>query len=78
VAREHGQKIAGEVGAETFGELELSYANTLLPKFKDNPLMRTIQHVLLYRDQGYLKSTCIDECIQALPNYCNVVNVTSS
>jgi hypothetical protein len=78
VARKHGNRIGGTIGSETFCELELSYASTLLPRFNDNPLIRTVQHLLLYRDQGYLKSTSIDEFTKCLPESCRVINVSSS
>ncbi|MCW3999515.1 MAG: hypothetical protein NWE93_04695 [Candidatus Bathyarchaeota archaeon] len=76
IAQEHGRKIAGEIGAETFMELELSFATTRLPRFSNNPTIRTNQHVLLYRDQGYLKSTSIDEFIKCIPESYKIENVS--
>lgn len=77
IAKEHGRSLAGEIGAETFAELELSFVTTRLPRFSNNPAIRTIQHVLLYRDQGYLKSTSIDEFIKCIPESYKIENVSS-
>jgi len=78
IAKEYGRKIAGEMGAETFAELQYSFVNTILPRFSNNTRIRMVQHILLYGDQGYLKSTSLNEFIRCLPGDTEVLYVSSS
>jgi hypothetical protein len=77
IASKLGYSIGLEIGAESFVELELSYATRLLPIFSDNPLIRIRQHLLFYRSQGFLKSTIVDEFAKTVPEILRVTNVTS-
>jgi len=77
VAERLGYSIAGSIGVEAFTELELSFAARLLPKFSDNPLIRMQQHLLLYWDQSYFKSTLIDQFSKSVPSETTVTNVSS-
>ena len=43
-----GASIAGNLGVKAFIELELAFVTALLPRFIDNPLIRVLQHILLY------------------------------
>jgi len=77
VAKRLGFSVAGNLGAEAFVELELAYASGLLPKFKDNHVMRVRQNVLLYWDQSYFKTTTINEFAKTIPDDLGVVDITS-
>jgi hypothetical protein len=76
-SRKLGYSIANSIGAEAFIELQLSFATRLLPRFSDNPLIRIRQHVLLYWDQSYLKSTLIDEFAKTVPTGITADNISS-
>jgi hypothetical protein len=77
VARRLGNSIADSIGADALVELELSFAAQLLPKFSDNQLIRMRQHILLYWDPSYFKSTLIDEFSKTVPVCMNIVNISS-
>lgn len=72
-----GYSIANSIGAEAFVELQLSFAAQLLPRFSDNPLIRMRQHILLYWDPSYFKSTLIDEFSKTVPASISTVNISS-
>ena len=72
-----GYSIANSIGAEAFVELQLSFASQLLPRFNDNPLIRMRQHILLYWDPSYFKSTLIDEFSKTVPTSIPTVNISS-
>ncbi|MFZ7138013.1 MAG: hypothetical protein ACOWW1_06315 [archaeon] len=75
-AKKLGHSIGLTLGAEAFVELELSFITRLMPSFKNNPQIRARQHLLLYWDQSYLKSTIIREFSETLP-YDLVENISS-
>jgi len=77
IARKVGDSIALDLGAEAFTELQLSFVTPLLPRFCNNPVIRVKQHVLLYWDQSYLKSTLIDEFAKSVPDNMKVINISS-
>jgi len=77
VAQRLGHSIANSIGAEALAELQLSYAAQLLPRFNDNPLIRMRQHILLYWDPSYFKSTLIDEFAKTIPASITTVNISS-
>jgi len=76
IARRLGSSI-GVVGAGAMEELELAYASRLLPKFKDNPKVRTAQHVLLYWTRGFYRSTLLEIFSETIPEDLGIVDITS-
>jgi len=77
IARKLGYSIGGNLGAEAFIELELAFASGLLPRFKNNPLIRIKQHALLYWDPSYFKSTLLSQFVETIPQKLGVVDITS-
>jgi len=77
IARKLGYSIGGDLGAEALIELELAFASGLLPRFRNNPLIRTRQHVLLYWDPSYFKSTLLSQFAETIPQELGVVDITS-
>jgi len=78
LAQTVGLSIAGFLGATVFLELELAFVNSLLPPFFDNPVIRMMQHILLYWDQSYLKTTMIDAFCKSIPEKYGILDVTSN
>ena len=73
-----GFSLGGELGKRAFEEFELSYVNTILPKFSNNQLIRMRQHILLYWSQSYHKSTLINEFTKVIPDDIRTVSITSN
>ena len=78
IAEKWGQSIGGPLISKAIMEMELSYATGFLPKFNDNQMVRTRQHLLLYWAMGYLKSSAINEFLKVIPNNISVIDITSS
>jgi len=77
IARRLGNSIAGDLGANAMVELELAFVSRLLPKFKDNPHVRVIIHILLYWMMGFFKSTLLEIFRLTIPQDLEVADVTS-
>ncbi|MCW4031193.1 MAG: hypothetical protein NWE80_02385 [Candidatus Bathyarchaeota archaeon] len=76
-AWEVGSSLAGDLGSTAFVELELSFANRLLPKFFDDPIIRKNQNLLFYWQPGYYKSTILKTFSQTIPECYKYVDITS-
>ncbi|MCW3999901.1 MAG: hypothetical protein NWE93_06655 [Candidatus Bathyarchaeota archaeon] len=78
IAKQLGESIGGELGKIAFGELELAFVNSILPRFANNQLIRMNQNLLLYWSQSYHKSTILAEFEKCLPDDVPVVGITSN
>jgi len=78
VAERLGASIGGKLGEIAFQEMELSYVSSTLPHFSENPLIRMRQHLDLYWDASYLKTTLVDEFCKCLPSTIPILNITSN
>ncbi len=77
VTQSLGKSIGLDIGSVALTELELSFATRLLGEFTDNQVIRMRQHILLYWNQSYLKSTLIDEFAKTIPKEISVENISS-
>jgi hypothetical protein len=68
LAREIGNQIMGDIGAQAFEELELAYASRLQQRFIEIPEMRPWQNVCFYWKKSYLKNTLMDHFRNVLPD----------
>ena len=78
VAKKLGESIGGDLGKLAFGELELAFANSLLPRFADNQYLRMRAHILFYWDASYLKSTLLDTFFKCIPDSIQTLDVTTN
>lgn len=76
-ARKVGLSLAGNIGEKTFIEIELAYANRLLPRFSDDPIVRINQNLLLYWQFAYYKSTILKVASQTFPENLETIDITS-
>ena len=77
IAQRLGRSVAGDLGEKGIVECELAYALKLLPKFADDPLIRLNQHVLLYWQASYFKSTILNVFGETLPTHLIPKDLTS-
>jgi hypothetical protein len=68
LAREIGNQIMGDIGAQAFEELELAYASRLQPRFIEIPEMRPWQNICFYWKKSYLKNTLMEHFRNVLPD----------